>query len=100
MEEGSELKDELAVLGAHVQRFFVEELRPWAEVSENSALAALDNNTGGQSVAAVQYIIFCRLNFTSSGALRIVPHSNHHIFRLLSPLFLQQLSALLLSVVI
>lgn len=34
MEEGSELKDELAVLGAHIQRFFVEELRPWAEVNK------------------------------------------------------------------
>lgn len=32
-DEGSELKDELAVLGAHVQKF-IEELRPWAEVSD------------------------------------------------------------------
>lgn len=32
MADGSELKDELAVLVQHVQRFFVEDCRPWAEV--------------------------------------------------------------------
>lgn len=32
MADGSELKDELAVLGQHIQRFFVEDRRPWAEV--------------------------------------------------------------------
>ncbi|CAM9922501.1 unnamed protein product, partial [Scytosiphon promiscuus] len=31
MSEGSELKDELAVLGQHMQRFFVADRRPWAE---------------------------------------------------------------------
>ena len=33
MADGSELKDELAVLGQHMQRFFVADRRPWAEVS-------------------------------------------------------------------
>lgn len=33
MGDASELKDELAVLGQHIQRFFVEDRRPWAEVT-------------------------------------------------------------------
>lgn len=32
MTEVAELKDELSVLGVHIQRFFVEDRRPWAEV--------------------------------------------------------------------
>lgn len=32
MADGSELKDEFAVLVQHMQRFFVEDCRPWAEV--------------------------------------------------------------------
>ncbi|CAM9782005.1 unnamed protein product [Pylaiella littoralis] len=31
MADGKELKDELAVLGQHMQRFFVADRRPWAE---------------------------------------------------------------------
>lgn len=34
MAEGSELKDELAVLGQHMQRFLVADRRPWAEVRD------------------------------------------------------------------
>lgn len=37
MADGSELKDELAVLGQHIQRFFVEDRRPWAEVRHGVA---------------------------------------------------------------
>ena len=39
MAEGSELKDEIAVLGQHMQKFFIEDCRPWAEVSENIRFA-------------------------------------------------------------
>lgn len=33
MDENSEqLRDEMTILGMHIQRFFVEDHRPWAEV--------------------------------------------------------------------
>lgn len=41
MADGKELKDELAVLGQHMQRFFVADRRPWAEVRVQFAVYSL-----------------------------------------------------------